>query len=237
MTSSEFPARLSSALRIGSRLGGIVSLPLLLLLACSDPASEPMSGPTVTPGIVWANPPNCAPDAPAVSLSAERRDSVSFISLGDGDAVIARTVPGGWGGFYVTPVNGQNRSVVLLVDTTNLSAALDTLKRWYPHYSFARDSVVVRMVRWDVIQLNDWSKYLLVRRQLQNTLCGSYFDVVANRLRFVVCSDAAREAVLQRMLEIDIPCWLVAVETTFPCIPNCLKSNQPPPFASGVAGL
>jgi hypothetical protein len=59
----------------------------------------------------------------------------------------------------MTPVNGRNRFVVLLVDTTYLSAALDTLKRWYPQRSLARDSVVVRVVRWDWILLAEWYGY------------------------------------------------------------------------------
>ena len=199
---------------------------VVTLLACSNPASERTV--TLDPSFVWANPPGCDSAAPAVGLSAARRDSLPFYALNDGNTVIARTVPGGWGGFYVTPVNGQNRSVVLLVDTTNLSAALDTLKRWYPHYSFARDSVVVRMVRWDWILLAEWYGYF-AHVGLPDVNFGD-INEVTNRLEFGSGSAQGRQAaILQRLNDLHAPCWLAAVNEQGARCSSSVHRRRPSP--------
>jgi hypothetical protein len=193
-----------------SRWLGIISV-VVILIACSDPASERTvtPDPPLDPTYVWANPPGCDSAAPAVALSAARRDSLPFYALNDGNTVISRTVPGGWGGYYMTPVNGRNRFVVLLVDTTHLSAALDTLKRWYPERSLARDSVVVRVVRWDWILLAEWYGYF----HHVGLLDVNFGDIneVTNRLEFGSGSAQGRQATLQRLNDLHAPCWLAAV--------------------------
>jgi hypothetical protein len=145
----------------------------------------------------------------------------------DGWEIIGQHVRGGFAGWYF---DANHRFTVNLVDTTDLASSLDALAYWWTQLypSLTRDSVSINVVRWDWIQLRDWRQYLVHNQKLQNTVSEGRIDLDSkNRVHFIVWSDAARGATLQRLLEIGIPCWLVMVETTVGCKNGCAKSEQP----------
>ncbi len=191
------------------------AVPLALIwVACSDPVSDA----NADPSFVWANPPGCDSAAPAVSLSAARRSSLppvpqtGSLTIDDAWYNLSAFVPGGWAGMYLTPVNGRSTPVLMFVDTTHIADALDSLDAHYPwsHPSFARDSVVVRPVRWNWVQLHDWYRYILLVAGLPVGV--SYTDIHEsnNRLQFGAPTAADRAVLLQRFSQLGVPCWLVA---------------------------
>jgi hypothetical protein len=125
----------------------------------------------------------------------------------------------------------------MFVDTTNIQVALDSLVVYYPgsHRSFARDSVVLRLVRWNWVQLDDWYRYFNLVAGLPDGVSFTDIQELNNRLEFGAPTAADRELLLQRFQQLGAPCWLAAV-TVVPLCDNgsCLKSVQPPPAASGI---
>ena len=227
----------------------MVSLVVIVLAGC-DRVSDPWSD---TPRVedsdyTWANPPNCAPDAPGVSLPAAQHDSLPPLSvpihpnLGDLWALVAEHVPGGWAGLHYSPAADGTYLVLSFVDTTHLSESLDSLAVYYPmyvpghsyapghDYSFQRQYVRIRMVRWGWEQLYDWYRYL----QLAGLPGGiARTDMFENHLDYGVFSAADHTALLQRLSQLAVPCWLAAVYIGGWGV---TKSAQPPPAAPGIAG-
>lgn len=223
---------------------GLMSI-VVILLACSDPVSDPSAGPVPDPApdpsYVWANPPGCDSKASAVSLPAAQHDSLpsvhatGLLTIDELNYNVAQHVPGGWASYYLTPVNGRNTPVLMFVDTTNIVATLDSLVKYYPsgHRSFARDSVVLRVVRWNWVQLYDWYRYISYLKGLPDGWTFSDVDELQNRLSFGANTAADRDALVQRLRELDVPCWLAAIRVTGPAV---LKDAQPSPAASGIVG-
>jgi hypothetical protein len=122
----------------------------------------------------------------------------------------------------------------MFVDTTNVLAALDSLAVYYAglHRSFARDSVVLRLVRWNWVQLYEWSSYVLSVAGLEGW-CTADIDEVTNRLEFGARTDGDRDALLGRLRQLGVPCWLAAVH-----VGGCavFASARPPSGESGVVG-
>lgn len=215
-----------------SRFLCVVSF-VAISLACSDPVSDP----AVDPSFAWANPPSCAADAPAVSLSAARHDSLpgypagSPLTLDEAFYRAAQHTPGGFAGFYLVPVNGRNTNVVMFVDTTNVSAALDSLTKYYPgsHRSFARDSVVLRLVRWNWEQLYDWYRYITSVAGLPNAWFSTDIQEDSNRVRIgALATVANRDLLVQRLRQLDVPCWLAGVVIEPGCgTGGCNKTSRP----------
>ena len=188
--------------------------------------SDSATDPAPDPSFVWANPPNCAPDAPAVSLPAAQHDSLPpLVPLpfytNDEWERIAQHVPGGWAGAYFEPVAGSNRLVLNFVDTTHLSMSLDSLAAYWSGQplSFARDAVLIRVVRWDWVQLNDWYRYVTLVVGLPDGWTYSDIDEGKNRLEFGAATPADRDVLLQRLRQLGVPCWLAAVEVLGYAVP------------------
>jgi hypothetical protein len=220
----------------------LCAVSLVVMIACSDPVSDPGSGPVSDPApdpsYVWANPPGCDSNAPAVSLPAAQGDSMpavrstGFLTIDETNYNLAQHVPGGWANYYLTPVNGRNTPVLMFVDTTNVLAAIDSLVKYYPygHRSFARDSIVLRVVRWNWVQLYDWYRYISYFKGLPDGWTFSDVDEFENRLSFGGNTAADRDAVVQSLRQLDVPCWLAAVRIKGYAQ---LSNAQPPPAASG----
>ena len=214
------------------RLGPAVSL-AVILLACSDPAPDTAPDPS----FVWANPPSCDSNAAAVSLLAAQRDSMpglrpitaGYRTIDELYYQLAERIPGGWAAWYKTPLNGRLTPVLMFVDTSDVLAALDSLAKYYR--SFSRDSIVLRQVRWDWVQLDDWYRYITWLHGLPDGETSSDIDEVTNRLEFGSVSEGRRQAILGRLRELHVPCWLAAVNIEGYAV---LKGPQPPPAASGV---
>jgi hypothetical protein len=207
------------------------------LLACSDPPSDPSSDGS-SAGFVWANAGSCSPNAPAVSLPTARHDSlpplVRLPAYTDDEwQRIAEHVPGGWAGAYLEPVAGVNRLWLNFVDTTHLSMSLDSLAAYWTGkpVSFDRDDVLIRVVRWNWVQLNDWYRYVTVVVGLPDGWTYSDIDERENRLAFGAATPADRNVLLQRLRQLGAPCWLAAVEVRGYGVP---KTARPPTTGVGI---
>ena len=183
-------------------------------LACSDPAADPAADPS----FIWANPPGCDSNSATVSLPAAQRDSMpglrpitaGYRTIDELYYQLSERMPGGWAAWYQTPLNGQLTPVLMFVDTTtDVQAALDSLAKYYR--SFSRDGILLRQVRWDWVQLDDWYRYISYFKGLPDGTTSSDIDEVTNRLEFSAVSEGRRQAILGRLREFHVPCWLAAV--------------------------
>jgi hypothetical protein len=154
----------------------------------------------------------CASDAPATSLPAAARDSLSpadtLHNPDDRWAQRARAVPGGWGGFFID--NGV--PTIYLVDTTQRAHALAALNRPGLDGMVLGADVQVRRGRWDYAQLDDWYRYLNQRLALSE-LVSSDIEEGANRIMYTVTGDGAIARLEARLAALHVPCFLVAVES------------------------
>jgi hypothetical protein len=149
----------------------------------------------------------CSADAPAIPLSAVRRDSLppAEDNLNGQWADLALHAPGGWGGYFI----GGAGPTIYLVDTTQLLAAAAFLR------SEGLDipsSVVARQGRWDFAQLYDWFRYL---RPFLFALEGtSVADIneATNRLEYGVVDEATRTSMEGVLIGLGVPCYLVAID-------------------------
>lgn len=191
----------------------VVPALLLALLACAAPTDLPPEDLGTDPREWgWADlGVSCPADAPAVPLSAERRDSILEIDP-DGNtderyADFSLRNPGGFAGWYHDNVTG----FVLLVDTTALQDVVAALDAEGFGVSLRVPTSVARQARWDYVQLRDWYRYL------QPKLAPARFgmrmtdlDATRNRLAFGV-DDTSKFAIVDAELRaLGVPCHLVA---------------------------
>ena len=222
---------------------------LVILLGGCDRVTDPWANePRVEDSeAIWANPPNCAPDAPGVSLPAAQHDSLPpFVPqpnrLEDGWRLVAPHVPGGWAGLHYAPAADGTYLDLYFVDTTRIAESLDSLAIYYPmyvpghsyllghDYSFERDFVRIRTVRWSWEQLHDWYRYLLLAGPSAGVVRAAISFDANNRLGFGVATAADRAVLLQRFSQLGVPCWLAQVYIGGW---GGAKDAQPPPAATG----
>lgn len=181
----------------------------------------------------------CLADAPAHSLPAALRISPPARSHKDWNermAEVAREVPGGWGGlFYASsPESAANRTsgalTMYLVDPAKRDEAIAALRprlasatanatggQIFPDLANAQ----VRQGRWDFVQLYDWYLYLIQHASRVGGVQYHYSEIAVsrNRIEFGVLDEAARQRLTARLNELDVPCFLVAVEIRPPAVP------------------
>lgn len=136
------------------------------------------------------------------------------------DAVVARVVPGGWGGFARTDSAG--RLGVRLVDTTQAGAALATLRRlaedpaWAsfpPWYGPMLPTARVVATQWSLAQLYDWKAY--IDTQLAARQTSPPFRIRGAGIGFEGFIEyAATDSIAQERLDaylgtLGLPCKLV----------------------------
>jgi hypothetical protein len=99
--------------------------------------------------------------------------------------------------------------------------SLDSLAAYWSGQplSFARDAVLIRVVRWDWVQLNDWYRYVTLVVGLPDGWTYSDIDEGKNRLEFGAATPADRDVLLQRLRQLGVPCWLAAVEVLGYAVP------------------
>lgn len=177
----------------------------LLVLACGDPHD--------TPEERWASVGRrCPRSARAFSLPKVRADSLppdADSANQDGRwARIARRVPGGWGGGMFLD---QGVPTMYLVDLSKRSEAIAALNTdgsdGYPGGANPR----FRKGRWSYDQLYDWYRYLNLRLSIPE-ISGTDIDEAKNRLAYGVASEAGIRAFEARLVELQVPCFLVAVQ-------------------------
>lgn len=201
-------------------------------LACGRRAAdvrhdaEPSRAPVVHPSDPsWARlGQGCSAAAP-VRLAPERPLPTTgrFPTEDERDAALARQVPGGYGGLYVSydpppspgarPLPGSRGIVVLLVDTAQRDAALRALapaiQNGLPDVDILRARI--QPARWSFAELYDWYAVVIAGAG-RDGVTTIDIDERENRIVFGVVDAEARQRLEQRLARLDLPCFLVAIE-------------------------
>ena len=156
----------------------------------------------------------CSPSAPASSLSTPQRDSLPPVpaeNVGDENdrwVRVARTVPGGFGGYFV---RGGGRETIYLTDPSKRREAIAALNVHHIMGTLIGPDAVAERARWDFVQLYEWYRYLSPR--IHSLGVWEYgIDVLNNRIRLSVSSESARQQLEKRLVALGVPCLLVAIE-------------------------
>jgi len=120
---------------------------------------------------------------------------------------IAQTIPGGFGG--ISHRETDPRTVVYLVDTTRLAAAVPALVS--AGLLPINPRVGVIQARWTYAQLYDWFRYIQMHI-LGVRVSAWTLDDYHNRIYYGVEDQAAAVDLGRRLVEMHAPCFLVAVE-------------------------
>lgn len=186
----------------------VVGLAVASLAACSNNPLEPASA-FDPPTLRWANLAKaCTADAPATSLPADLAATLptgTFKTIDDRAAELAREIPGGWGGYAYIEHDHYN---MFLVDPSQKKAALAALaSRGIP----PDDYIEVHQGRWDFGQLYDWYRYLGPRVLPGIKVSSTDIQEARNRIEYSVINEAERTKLEQALSDLDIPCFLVAI--------------------------
>lgn len=188
-----------------------------VLLACDGGKSGPRWAPVGH---------RCASDAPATSLSAAARDSLPALDTvhnqDDRWAQRARTVPGGWGGFFMD----HGVPTIYLTDPKQRTSALAALNRPGLDGHGLGPDVRVRRGRWDFAQLDDWYRYLTLRLGFVQVV-GTDIDETKNRIAYWVTGPSAISRLEARLAALHVPCFLVAVEVV-DGYPSVVRNDMAP---------
>jgi hypothetical protein len=121
-------------------------------------------------------------------------------------AEAARRVPGGFAG----AVYEDGKPVLLLTDPGQAAAAKAALEPLLPEFDVA--GADVRGVRWNFAQLYDWYRYLNTTVGQDPALTAVDIDEQRNRLVYGAADEAARDHIVARLTQLELPCDLALVE-------------------------
>ena len=169
--------------------------------------------------------PACDAKAPSV-LSADRRASLpprdpdAAKTRDDRLADLAGSAPGGFAGAYVdsssaTGGTGKARRLIVRLSRPQerdsaLRAILPRLRGIYGE-EIDRGGVVTTSARWDLAQLMEWRRYLEPHANAVAKVTGTSIDQPHNRISYKVATLADRDALVQHLGELRLPCGLVDV--------------------------
>jgi len=179
--------------------------------------------PNVAPGV--RSEPTCDSKAPP-ALSAERRASLPPRASGaaktrdDRLADLAGSAPGGFAGAYLdssSAAGGTGKPKRLVVRLSRpqerdsaLRAILPRLRGIYGE-DIDRGGVVTTSAQWDLAQLMEWRRYLEPHANAVAKVTATAIDQPHNRISYTVASRADRDALVQHLGELRLPCGLVDV--------------------------
>jgi len=169
--------------------------------------------------------PSCDAKAPPV-LSAERRASLkprdpdAAKTRDDRLADLAGSAPGGFAGAYLDSSSaggGTGKPKRLIVRLSRpqerdsaLHAILPRLRGIYGE-DIDRGGVVTSAARWDLAQLAEWRRYLEPHANAVAKVTATAIDQPHNRISYTVATRADRDALVQHLGELRVPCGLVDV--------------------------
>jgi hypothetical protein len=135
-------------------------------------------------------------------------------------ADLAGSAPGGFAGAYLdrsTSAGGTGKSKRLIVRLSRpqerdsaLQAILPRLRGIYGE-DVDRGGVVTTSARWDLSQLMEWRRYLEPHANAVAKVTAMSIDQPHNRISYKVATRADRDALVQHLGELRLPCGLVDV--------------------------
>jgi hypothetical protein len=184
-------------------------LPLLFAAACNGADLEGPTGPAFQPVELFAD---CPAHPPAVDVPSPARDSIALLPVAGSDeyrVVLARTIPGGFGGMWT---DSLGRRTIALVDLSQREAAVAAL-RADPNYGrLTTDDMVVVPARWNFAQLVEWDFYLRSAVIAAGDVVGIDRDESTNRLTYGVRTEVGRDRLIAELHAAGAPCGLVVIE-------------------------
>ena len=155
----------------------------------------------------------CWPSAPAPSLSAARRDSLPIPnerSPDDDDrwVRVARTVPGGFGGYFV---RDGGTEVIYLREPEKRSDAIAALNVHHIMGTMIGPDAIAERGRWDYVQLYEWYRYLTSRVH-ERGITSTDLDEMRNRIHIGVEDETSRGRLEAQFAALGVPCFLVEIE-------------------------
>ena len=168
--------------------------------------------------------PTCDAKAPP-ALSAERRASLpprardAAKTRDDRLADLAGSAPGGFAGAYLdsSAASGTRKPRRLVVRLSRpqerdsaLRAILPRLRGIYGE-DIDRGGVVTTSARLDLAQLMEWRRYLEPHANAVAKVTATAIDQPHNRISYTVATRADRDALVQHLGELRLPCGLVDV--------------------------
>lgn len=203
---------------------------LVVLGACRQhtvvPAADPVPGTMplsqCVPGV------RAAPITPSETLSVPLHRGLLSDQI---EAMAARVVPGGWGGFTS---DGAGGLLVRLVDTTQVEAALTVLRRlaedpeWRKFsetYDVSRLSTARAVpTKWDAAQIYDWKVYIGQRLSSARPAAGISLRLswvsLDHFIEYMATDPAAQRRLDEYLSTLELPCGLVRTGSTGPLYSN-----------------
>ena len=189
---------------------GLVVAAVAGLGGCANNPVSPsiFDGPTLK----WASlAKSCPQDAPSTPIPLELKAATpprgSQLTIDDKNADIARDIPGGWGGSGFLENNVMN---MYLVNPSQKDAALAALAA--RGVIGAGADVRIRQGRWSFAELYDWYRYLNSYVWTSARVSSSDIQEARNRIQYSVIDESERTKLEKALSDLDIPCWLVAIE-------------------------
>ena len=188
---------------------GLVLLPTLGCSGLTPPDLSPLARAI---RVADCNGPAVSLD-PSLAASLPARDG--NMRPDDQWADLANQVPGGFAGILYV----DGKPVLMLTDVSKSEAAKKALAPSFPGFDISRAEV--RQARWNFAQLVDWYNYLAVRSAVWRTpgFTSGDKDEATNRISYGVVDAAARDSLLQKLSEMNLPCDLISVRITGSIIP------------------
>lgn len=179
--------------------------------------------PNVASGI--RSEPRCDAKA-SPTLSAERRASLparapdAAKTRDDRLADLASSAPGGFAGAYLDSSSSgggsgkPKRLIVRLSRPQERDSALHSIVprlRGIYGEDIDRGGVVTTSARWDLAQLVEWRRYLEPHANAVAKVTATTIDQPRNQISYKVATRADRDALVQHLGELQLPCGLVDV--------------------------
>jgi hypothetical protein len=144
----------------------------------------------------------CSEDSAARSLAPELVRSYRRGEPDDAFARLARTVPGGFGGFLYS----DGKPTIYLVDTTKAAQAISGVVAG----GIPATGAQVLQGRWDFAQLSDWMEYVTPRLTVR--ISFSDINEATNRLEFGGPDERVLKQLDSAFSRMHLPCHLVWIK-------------------------
>ncbi len=179
------------------------------LCGASAQTRPPVKRPAAPPqnDTVWVTPQRGSCDDVSNKISPTAGDEKNYPTTGYEASLAraARLINGGLGAVFYRGA----KTVITLVDTSKSEDAIDLISGFPGMPSISRNSLTIEPANWSFLDLLDW--YPFVTAQIDSTVAESNVDQVGNRILITATDRKTRDALVQSLRALLLPCHLVAV--------------------------